>query len=66
MYHYLLTYIDSFNGGFTNGQIEMTRREPIRTMDDVLNLQAELQQREHLTRCMIMGFSLFSPEGQGR
>lgn len=62
MYRYLISYIDPFNGGGTNGNVEVTRPDPIRDMNDITDLTRELRDHFGLNRPIIMGFSRFEEE----
>ncbi len=58
-YQYLISYIDSFPGGFANANTVLSRPVPIQDLNDVRDIEAALREQLNLNRVVLMGFSRF-------
>lgn len=58
-YRYMISYIDSYPGGFTNGSCELRRDVPIQSMEDVEQVRQNLRREYGFVNVIVMGFSQF-------
>jgi hypothetical protein len=65
LYRYLIGYVSVSNGAVSGGAIDLNRRTPIRSMDDVLEVERELRQHKADPDLVVISFSRYTDPTPG-